>query len=104
MHNLLLMTFVQIELVDPKVWGSLRSKHFRTNVQRPKSDLIFSFCHDRTILINEYVSFEGNLGEDFAVHSSCILMEPSLRGYGLFAFRRPHGLTHYREPMRFKLH
>lgn len=90
---LLLTIRVPVQLVDPKIRDSLRIKCFRTNVQRPKCDQESSFCHDRTILINECVSFEGELGEDLEVHSSCDLMGLSLRGCGLLAFRRPRGLT-----------
>lgn len=102
MLYLLLTTRVPVQLVDPKIWDSLRIKCFRTNVQRPKYDPVSSFCHDRTILINECVSFEGKLGEDLEVISSCDLMGPSLRGCGLLTFRRPHGLT-LGEQMRSQL-
>lgn len=89
MLYLLLTVRVPVQLVDPKVRDSLRIKCFRTNVQRPKNDQVSSFCHDRTVLINEYVSLEGKLGEDLEVRSSCDLMGPSSRGCGLLTFRRP---------------
>lgn len=100
---LLLTIRVPVQLVDSKVRDSLRIKCFRTNVQRPKNDQVSSFCHDSRILINEYVSFEGKLGEDLKVRSSCDLMGPSLRGCGLLTFRRPRGLT-LGERMRSQLH